>query len=272
METVSQILKDLASLASTRLLAAVIAAVLVVVAGKVVLRFMNKSIGKMKVDQTLQKFLISAVKVVIYFIAVMIVAGALGFEMSSLVALASVVSAAFALAASGVLSNLFGGILLLITKPFGVDDYVSICGEEGTVLEIGILSTKINTLDNKRITMPNSSISAATIVNYSTEGKRRVDLTFSVGYDNDIERVKTAIFATAENHEKVVDKEKIFVRVSAYNDSTISYVMRVWCKTEDYWTVYHDLLEQVKHTFDQVGITMVYPTMNVTLTKENGTV
>jgi small conductance mechanosensitive channel len=263
MQTINTILVELASLASTRLLGAVVAAILVVIAGKLVIRAMYKAIEKTKVDATLQKFLISAVRVVIYFIAVMIVAQALGFEMSSLVALASVVSAAFALAASGVLSNLFGGILLLLTKPFGVSDYVIIGDVEGTVLEISILNTKINTLDNKRITVPNSTISSATIVNCSTEGKRRVDLVFNVGYDNDMERVKTAIAATAANHEKVIDKDSIFVRVSAYNDSTISYTMRVWTKTADYWDVYFDMMEQVKHTFDQVGITMVYPHMNV---------
>lgn len=268
MEVFSQILKDLASLASTKLLGAVVAAILVVIVGKVLMKLVNRTIERLHMDATLQKFLNAAAKVVIYFIAIMIVASALGFEMSSLVALASVVSAAFALAASGVLSNLFGGLLLLITKPFGVDDYVAISGVEGTVLEVGLINTKINTLDNKRITMPNSSISAATIVNYSTEGKRRVDLVFNVGYDNDMERVKTAIFATAENHDKVIDKDNIFVRVSAYNDCTISYTMRVWCKTADYWDVYFDLMEQVKKTFDQVGITMVYPIVNVKMDKE----
>lgn len=269
METFTQILKDLASLASTKLLGAVVAAILVVVAGKVLMKMVNRTVEKLHMDATLQKFLNAAAKVVIYFIAVMIVASALGFEMSSLVALASVVSAAFALAASGVLSNLFGGILLLITKPFGVDDYVAIGGEEGTVVEVGLVSTKINTVDNKRITIPNSNISAATIVNYSSEGKRRVDLVFNVGYDNDMERVKTAIRATAENHEKVIDKEKTFVRVSAYNDSTISYILRAWCDTGDYWDVYFDLMEQVKKTFDQVGITMVYPIVSVKMEKEN---
>ena len=143
MDVLSQILKDLASLATTKLLAAILAAVLVVAVGKILLRLLRRSVGKTKMDTTLQKFLISAVKVVIYFVAAMIVAGSLGFEMSSLVALASVVSAAFALAASDTLSNLFGGILLLMTKPFGVNDYVSISGQEGTVQEVGLLNTKI---------------------------------------------------------------------------------------------------------------------------------
>ena len=252
MDVLSQILKDLASLATTKLLAAILAAILVVAVGKILLRLLRRSVGKTKMDTTLQKFLISAVKVVIYFVAAMIVAGSLGFEMSSLVALASVVSAAFALAASDTLSNLFGGILLLMTKPFGVNDYVSISGQEGTVL----LNTKINTADNKRITMPNSSIASAVVINYSVEGRRRVDLTFRVGIENDMERVKTAIRATAENHEKVIDKDKIFVRVSGYQDSAASYLLQAWCLTGDYTQVYYDLMEQVKHTFDQVGITM----------------
>lgn len=261
-------LLSLANLATTKILFAVIAAILVVVAGKLVLRFVNRHIGKMKVEPTLHKFLMAACRVVIYFIAVMIVAGSLGFELSSLVALASVVSAAFALAASGVLSNLFGGILLLITRPFTVGDYVAIGGEEGIIQEVSILSTKLNTVDNKRITIPNSTIAGATIVNYSVEGKRRVDLVFSVGYDNDMERVKTAILATANNHELVIEKENTFVRVSAYNDSTISYTMRAWCRSDDYWTVYFDLLENVKKTFDQVGVTMAYPHLNVIMNQE----
>ena len=119
-----------------------------------------------------------------------------------------------------------------------------------------MLNTKINTADNKRITMPNSSIASAVIVNYSAEGRRRVDLTFRVGIENDMERVKTAIRATAENHEKVIDKDKIFVRVSGYQDSAASYLLQAWCLTGDYTQVYYDLMEQVKHTFDQVGITM----------------
>ncbi len=271
METVTQILKELSTLASTRLLAAVVAAILVVSFGKFLLRLLNRTMERCKMDATLAKFLTAAARVVIYFIAVVIIADALGFEMSSLVALASVVSASFALAASGVLSNLFGGILLLMAKPFGVGDYIAISGVEGIVMEVSILNTKINTADNKRITMPNSNIAAATVVNYTSEGKRRVDLVFSVGYENDMERVKTAIRATVENHDKVVDKDQIFVRVSAYNDSTISYTMRAWAKTEDYWEVYFDLMEQVKKTFDQVGITMVFPVLTVQMDtpKEN---
>ena len=265
MEVVSQILKDLASLATTKLLAAVVAAILVVVVSKIIMRLMNRAIDKTNVDPTLQKFLISAVRVVMDFIATMIIAGALGFEMSSLVALASVVSAAFALAASNMLSNLFGGILLLLTKPFAVGDYIEVSSEEGYVLELGILNTKINTMDNKRVTIPNSTIASATIVNFSMEGKRRIELVFDVGYDNDMELVKSAICTAAKQHALVLQNEEIFVHVSGYKDSSVSYMMRVWCKTDDYWTVYFDLMENVKTVFDQLGITMVYPYLNVTL-------
>ncbi len=268
MEVINSVLVSLANLASAKLFGAVVTALIVLFVGKFLLGLVNKTVEKAHMDVTLQKFLNAAAKVVIYFVAIMIVASALGFEMSSLVALASVVSAAFALAASGVLSNLFGGLLLLITKPFGVDDYVAVGGEEGIVLEIGLLTTKINTVDNKRITIPNSNIASATIVNYTTEGKRRVDLVFNVGYDNDMERVKTAMVATANNHALVVDCDSTFARVSGYNECTVSYTLRAWCKSEHYWDVYFDLMEQVKSTFDQVGIKMVYPTLNVRMPQD----
>lgn len=259
---------SLAGLVTTKLISAVFYAVILLIGGKYILLWLEKRIGKLRVEPTLHKFLFAVARVLLYFVAIMIVASSLGFEMSSLVALASVVSAAFALAASGVLSNIFGGLLLLITKPFAVGDYVSICGNDGTVLELGILATKINTVDNKRIVVPNSSISSATIVNYSTEGKRRVDLVFSVGYDSKIEDVKNAVIAAAGAHEKVLDKENIFVRISAYNDYSIAYTVRVWCKTADYWDVYFDLLEQVKVEFDNRNVKMVFPTVNIVSVKE----
>lgn len=268
MDTASEILKELSSLASTKLLIAVVTAILVVILGKLAIRLLNRTVKKLKIDPTLHKFLMAVCRVIIYFIAIMIVTGSLGFEMSSLVALASVVSAAFALAASGMLSNLFGGILLLLTKPFGVGDYIAVSGEEGRVLEIGILNTKINTMDNKRVTMPNSSIASTTIVNYSLEGKRRVDHTVTVDYANDIEKVKSCLRRTAEEHPLVVDKDNIFVRVSAYNDYNIAFAFRMWCKTEDYWTVYHDMLEQLKKNFDAEGITMAFPTYTILTPKE----
>lgn len=254
---------EVAKIATTKVAIAVVTALLVIFTGRFAMKWVNKSVGKLHVEPTLYKFLMGVIKVVIYFFAIMIITESLGFKMDSLVALASVVSAAFALAASGVLSNIFGGLLLLITKPFAVNDYVLVCGQEGTVLELGILATKINTTDNKRITIPNSSISSATIVNYSTEGKRRVDLVFTASYDNKTEDVKRIIRSVAEAHEGVMDKEKIFVRVSSYNSSDISYTLRVWCKTADYWNVHFDLLEQVKAAYDENGIKMVYPYVNV---------
>ncbi len=267
MSVISSILVSLASLASTKLFGAAITAIILLIEGKIALDIVKKAVQKSKLDAMLQKFLLSAARVLIYFIIAIVVASALGFEMSSLVALASVVSAAFALAASGMLSNLFGGILLLITKPFGVGDYIIAGGIEGSVLEVGLLNTKVNTLDNKRITMPNSTISSTVITNCSTEGKRRVDLDFKVGYANDVETVKAAIYATAQKHPLTVDKDNIFVRVSAYEECVVAYTLRVWTTNEHYWDVYFDMLEQVKESFNQAGISMVYPFVNVRMEK-----
>ncbi|MDY4954458.1 MAG: mechanosensitive ion channel family protein, partial [Candidatus Onthomonas sp.] len=164
-----------------------------------------------------------------------------------------------ALAAQGSLSNLFGGILLLMSKPFLVGDYVIAGGIEGTVLEIGLLNTQINTADNKRVSVPNSTISGATITNCSTEGKRRVDLEFSASYDAPVDLVKRAVMEAVSELDKVLNEPTPpFVRISEYRDSSIVYAVRVWCLTADYWDVHFDLLEKVKESFDRNGVEMSY--------------
>lgn len=226
---------------------------------KVITLAVDKTLSKLPLEKTLYRFIRSVVRIVVYFIWILEVASRCGLDAKYLVTLASVLSAAFALAAQGSLSNLFGGVLLLVSKPFLVGDYVIAGGVEGTVLQIGLLNTQINTLDNKRISVPNSTISSATITNCSTEGKRRVDLTFSASYDNDTDQVKRALMEAVSEVDKIVnDPIPPFIRVSEYGQSGINYVVKVWCLTSDYWEVYYDLLEKVKESFDRNGVEMPY--------------
>lgn len=226
---------------------------------KLIILAVDKTLAKLPLEKTLYRFIRSVVRIVVYFIWALEVASRCGLDAKYLVTLASVLSAAFALAAQGSLSNLFGGILLLVSKPFLVGDYVIAGGVEGTVLQIGLLNTQINTVDNKRINVPNSTISSATITNCSTEGKRRVDLTFYASYDNTADEVKRAILeAVAEIDQIVNDPIPPFIRVAEYGDSGIGYVVRVWCMTADYWGVYYDLMEKVKESFDRNGVEMPY--------------
>jgi small conductance mechanosensitive channel len=214
-------------------------------------------------DATIIGMLRAAIKVLLIFLAMLIVMGYLGIPVTSLVALLSVAGLAISMSVQNFLSNVAGGVQLLVSRPFNVGDYVSAGGCEGTVQEIGMFYTKIMTVDNKLVQLPNSTVVATNITNYTYETKRRVDLNIDVSYGEPIEKVKDSLLASVGRIEGVLDDPAPMIRLSAYKESTIEYVVRVWCKTEDYWNVHFDLLEEVKKGFDQDGIEMSYPHMNV---------
>lgn len=183
--------------------------------------------------------------------------------MTSLVALLSVLGLAVSLAVQGTLSNLAGGIMLLTARPFAAGNFVEAGGVSGVVREVGLVYTKLVTMDNKVVYVPNGDISAKTIINYTAEKKRRVELTFSASYDAPIEKVKQAVGRAMEEHSLVLQNEEKMIRVSSYGDSAIEYLMRCWCATGDYWTVYFDLNEAIKAELDKNGLEMSYPHVNV---------
>jgi len=232
---------------------------------KLILMVLDKFIKKSSLDPMICKILRLAVKIILLFLAVIIVLGSLGISVSSLVATLSVVGVAFSLAIQGFLSNVFGGIQIISNKPFHIGDYVDAGGESGIVREVGLFYTKLDTPDNKLIQVPNSAIANSNITNYSSAANRRVDITVSASYDDDIEKVKAVLLQLLCSHPSVLSGQETepAVHVSAYNENDISYCVRAWCKSEDYWTVYFDLLDSVKPVFDQNGITMSYPHVNV---------
>ena len=251
---------ELGSLALSNIVAAAVILVVCLVCMRIIAGTVDKLLSRSKLDKTLHAFIKSAVRVLMYVLTAIIVVGSLGFNVSSLVAVLSVAGLAVSLAMQNSLSNLAGGIMILVTKPFLVGDFVEVGGQSGTVLEIGMAYTKIHTLDNKRISIPNSAISAANIVNYSTEGKRRVDLTFSVAYENDVELVKKALGIAISRCDKALTDgaDAPFVRLSQYGESTITYTVRVWCKNPDYWDVYFFLMEEAGKVFREEGIKLSY--------------
>lgn len=239
------------------------------IVGKLVIGAINHMLERLNIEMTLQKFIRSIVKVVVYFVLALVVANKMGFNTSSVVALASVLSAAFALAAQNSLANLFGGVLLLLTKPFLVGDFITAADISGTVLEIGLLNTRLNTVENKRVSIPNGTIAASTITNVSTEGCRRVDLKITASYDAPIETVKAAIMEAIENTPTALNEPAPpFVRVFGYGESSIEYVIRVWSENATYWDTYFDLLENIKVYFDKHGVEMTYNHMNVHMMKD----
>lgn len=268
----SQLLSSLAGASAASflhvLLSALLTLLVCLVAVKLACRFASRLLSRLPLEQTLAKFLYSALRVVLYCLTGIIVAGKLGIPSSSLVTLLGVAALAVSMAMQSTLSNLAGGLNLLITKPFLVGDYVEAGGNQGTVQSIGLVYTKVNTIDNKCISIPNSDISSARIINYSTEGRRRVDLVFSASYDAPVEAVKNALLEIIQRHPAALEEPEPFVRLSAYRESCIDYTIRVWCSNEDYWTLYYDLLEDAKRAFDENGIEMTYNHLNVHLMKQ----
>ena len=234
-----------------------------VAAVKIILKLADKAMDRARIDRGVHTFLLSGLKVILWLMAICVLLGYLGVPMTSLVALLSVLGLAISLAVQGTLSNLAGGIMLLTARPFSSGDFVEAGGVSGTVHEVGLVYTKINTPDNKVVYVPNGDISAKTIINYTAEPKRRVELKFSVSYDASVETVKAAISKAVEEHPLVLQDEEQLVRVDSYGDSSLQYLMRCWCATGDYWTVYFDLNEAVKTELDRAGAEMSYPHVNV---------
>ncbi len=235
---------------------------------KVILKVTDRAFLRLELEKSLHTFIHAALRVILWLITLCIVLDYVGVPMTSLVAVLGVIGLAVSLAIQGTLSNLAGGIQVLVSKPFKAGDYVEAGGVSGTVKEVGLAYTKLTTIDNKVISVPNGQISSEKIINYTTAQQRRVDLKFDASYDDDTDTVISVIQSVIGAHPKALFTPQPFVRVSAYKDSSIEYALRVWCATEDYWDLYYDLLEQVKKAFDRAGIEIPYGHLNVHLIGE----
>ncbi|CEI73434.1 MULTISPECIES: mechanosensitive ion channel family protein [Romboutsia] len=224
---------------------------------------------KRDVDITLRRFiqsLTAGVLKVILFI------GILGYWDVKLTGLAAIVASggvAIGLALQGSLSNFAGGFIILLLRPFKVGDYIQTGVYEGTVEEIGLFYTKLTTIDNKLILIPNGTLSNGSLINYSAKEERRVDLTFSVGYENNILHVKEVLTDIVKKQEFVLDNPKPFIGVSAHSPSSVDFIVKVWCKSEHYWDIHFSLLEKVKLRFDEENISIPYPQMDLHVKKED---
>lgn len=215
-----------------------------------------------KLDCSCHTFIRSTVKIVLVFLAIMLLAGTLGIDTSSLLAILSVAGLAVSLSIQDSLSNLASAVVLLTTHPFKVGDFIEVGGKSGTVRQIGVFHTQIATPDNQLVYLPNSHITSAEITNVTGSELRRIELTVQASYDAPPETVKAALVRAAQ-HPKRVEKEPVFARLSAYGDSAVSYTLRLWTAGSDYWDVYYDVLEAVGREFSQSNIEMTYPHINV---------
>lgn len=254
----------------TKLISAVILALVCLIAVKLILTFFDRVIRRSSLDPMIYKILRLAVKIVLLFMAVIIVLGSLGISVSSFVATLSVVGVALSLAIQGFLSNVFGGIQIISNKPFQIGDYVEAGGQSGTVQEVGLFYTKLDTPDKKLIQIPNSIVANANIVNYSSAENRRVDITVRASYEDATEKVIEVLLQLAREHPLTLKEQGMepAAHISNYDASSIVYSLRAWCASDDYWTVYFDLMDTIKPTFDRNGITINYPHMNVHMVSE----
>ena len=245
----------------------VVTILITLVIAKFIMAIVNRALRRAKIDKTTEGYLHSVFRVVVYGIAVLIIAGTLGINVTSVVAMFSVVGVAFGLAAQDTLANFFAGMLLLMSKPMRAGEYVALgLGVEGTVESISLMHTRLVTPDNRIVIVPNSSIVSNTVTNNSRGGVRRVDLKFAISYDADIEETKLVLLRSMNRHEMVLQEpEPPFARVTGYEDSSVTYTARFWTKGENYWAVQFDLLEDIKKNLDAAGIEIPYNHLNVHL-------
>jgi len=249
----------------------VIGALLIFLIGKMVARSIQNIVVKLmrrnKVDETLVTFIESIVYIMLMVVVVLASLNALGVQTTSFVAILGAAGLAIGLALQGTLGNVGSGVMLISFRPFKVGDFVTAGGETGTVAAISIFATTLHTLDNKVVTVPNAAITGGNITNFSAKEVRRIDLSFGIGYGDDLKKAKEILETIMREDERVLADPEPFVGVSELGDSSVNFVFRPWVKSADYWDVYFDMHEKVKLTFDEKGISIPFPQMDIHLNK-----
>ena len=246
-----------------------VAAILIFVIGRWLAKWASFLVGHAMTRAKVDQILISFVQHICYFglLAFVIIAALdrVGIKLTAAIAVLGAAALAVAFALQGSLSNFAAGILMVIFKPFKVGDYVAVAGTQGTIQEIDILNTVINSPDNIRIIIPNAQITGGTISNYSANATRRIDLTIGVSYDDDIKKAKQVIEGVLAADARILKTPAPTVAVSALADSSVNFVVRPWVKSADYWDVYFDTTAKLKTTLESNGITMPFPQRDVNI-------
>ncbi len=248
----------------------ILSLILLIVGWKLINIFSKKmKAGKLfsKIEPTARSFINSAVTITLKVLLVITIAAILGVPMTSMVAVLGSCGLAIGLALQGSLSNIAGGFILTVFKPFVVGDFIKSGEFEGTVKSINIFYTKIITPDNKIIVIPNSKVSDSALIDYNAFETRRVDIDISAAYSEDSDVVKKALIDAANSNELVDKSIEPIAIITSFDDSAVAYQVRMWCKTGDYWDVKFAVTEKIKKIFDERGIQIPYPQLDVHLTK-----
>lgn len=249
----------------------VLVAIIVLLIGSRIIKFLlkliKKSLDRSKVEAGVVTFLCSLVKYSLYFVLAMIILAQFGVTTSSVVAVLGSAGLTLGLALQGSLSNFAGGVLILLLKPFVVGDYIidGATGQEGTVSSITIFYTKLLTIDNRMILIPNGTLSNSSITNVTHMEKRRIDLLIGVSYEANLAKTKQVLLDVVKSEDKILPGEPVDVYVSELADSSVQMGVRAWVKTEDYWPIRWKMTEDIKNALDANGISIPYPQMDVTI-------
>lgn len=251
-----------------KLLVAIIVLIIGLQIIKAISSVTKKALTKHEVEESLSSFIISITKTILKILLFISIFSMLGIKMTAFIAIIGAAGLAVGLALQGSLANFAGGVLIIILKPFLVGDFIEGAGHTGTVSDIQVFHTILTTLDNRTIIIPNANLSNSSVINFSKNDTRRVDFTFGVGYQDDIQKVKDVLTKISEDHTLVLKDPEPVIKLSELADSSVNFVVRVWCKSDDYWTVHFDILETVKLEFDKENINIPYPQMDVNLIKQ----
>lgn len=226
-------------------------------------RVLRRTFEKRSFDKSLQTFLVSFVGITLKILLVISVISMVGVQMTSFIALLGAAGLAFGMALSGTLQNFAGGVMILVLKPFKVGDYIEAQGFAGSVKEIQIFHTILNTPDKKLIVIPNGGLSTGSLINYSAEPIRRVDWTFGIGYSDDIDKAKAIISQVITSDERALKDPEPFFGVISLGDSSVNIVARVWVEAANYWPLFFAMNEAVKKEFDKQGVSIPFPQRDV---------
>lgn len=235
---------------------------------KWVLRLLTESFHRSNMDMGVASFLTAVIRTALYLLLFVAIISIFGFDKSSLVALVGSAGLTIGLALQGSLSNFAGGVLILIMKPFRIGDYIITSGNEGTVTGIDIFYTRLLTGDNRLVVIPNGTLSNSSITNVTNEAERRLDLTVSIDYSEDIRRVKQILSDIASRHELIIAEKDISIFVNSFDPSAITIGLRVWTMKENYWTLKWELLEFIKIAFDENDITIPFDQLDVNINEK----
>jgi len=256
----------------TELALDLIGAVLLLIVGRfiimAIMKIVDRKLSSHDLDSTKKTFLLKLIKVALFLILFVMAAGILGVSTASIIALLGAAGLAVGLALQGSLSNLAGGFLLMILKPFSIGDWIEAQGVSGSVLEVNMLNTKLKTGDAKIIYMPNGPLANGNITNYSEEPERRLDLSFGIGYGDDIDKAKSVLQKIMDEDPRVISDRPNMISVSQLADSSVNFTWRGWVKSPDYWAVNFDMHEKVKKAFDAEGISIPFPQRDIHLYNE----